>query len=54
MKVLDEAIKEAKKLKDLQEKQISTTGFNNSLKKKIRTVGVLGEVLEEVLKEKKT
>lgn len=49
---LDEAVKEAKKLKDLQEKQISTTGFNNSLNKKVRTVGILGEVLEEVLKEK--
>tara|TARA_A100000164_G_scaffold47072_1_gene35724 strand:+ start:774 stop:2111 length:1338 start_codon:yes stop_codon:yes gene_type:complete len=49
---LDEAVKEAEKLKDLQEKEISTTGFNNTLKKKIRTVGILGEVMPEVIEEK--
>ena len=48
----DEALEEAKKLKDLQVKQISTTGFNNTLKKKIRTVGILGEVMKEVCEEK--
>ena len=48
----DEALEEAKKLKDLQVKQISTTGFNNTLKKKIRTVGILHEVVKDVLQEK--
>jgi integrase len=49
---LDEAIVEAKKLKKLQKETISTNGFNNTLKKKVRTVGILGEVMQDVLKEK--
>ena len=49
---LQEAIDEAVKLKELQRKEIATTGFNNTLKKKVRTVGVLGEVIDAVLKEK--
>ena len=49
---LQEAIIEAKKLKELQQKTIATNGFNNTLKKKVKTVGVLGEVIDEVLKEK--
>ena len=49
---LQEAIDEAVKLKELQRKEIATTGFNNSLKKKVRTVGILGEVIDAVLKEK--
>ena len=49
---LDEAIVEAKKLKKLQKETISTNGFNNTLKKKVRTVGILGEVIQDVLKEK--
>ncbi len=49
---LKEAIDEAKKLKELQRKEIATTGFNNTLQKKVRTVGILGEVIQDVLKEK--
>ena len=49
---LQEAINEAVKLKELQRKEIATNGFNNTLKKKVKTVGVLGEVIQEVLKEK--
>ncbi len=49
---LQDAVNEAKKLKELQQKTIATTGFNNSLKKKVKTVGVLCEVIDEVLKEK--
>ena len=49
---LQEAIDEAVKLKELQRKEIATNGFNNTLKKKVKTVGVLGEVIQEVLKEK--
>ena len=49
---LQEAIDEAVKLKELQRKEIATTGFNNTLKKKVRTVGILGEVIDAVLKEK--
>ena len=49
---LQEAIDEAVKLKNLQRKEIATTGFNNTLKKKVRTVGILGEVIDAVLKEK--
>lgn len=49
---LQEAIDEAVKLKELQRKEIATSGFNNTLKKKVRTVGILGEVIDAVLKEK--
>ena len=49
---VEQAVAEATKLKELQVQQITTTGFNNSLHKKVKTYGVLHEVIAEVLKEK--
>jgi len=49
---IEQALAEARKVKTKQLQEISSFGFDNSDKKKVRVHGLLGETIEKVSKEK--